>query len=113
MPRLIHKGHLIASHLIQARSLKERFLGLISKTDLKMEEVFYIPACPSIHTFFMKFSIDVIFTDKKFFIVSLFENVPAGKILFGGFKSRNVFELKAGKIQTHNLKKGDSLHVES
>ena len=74
--------------------------------------LFLITACPSIHTFFMKFPIDVIFTDKKFCVVSLFESVSSGKILFGGLKSRNVFEMKAGQIRFHKLKKGDLLYVE-
>lgn len=114
MPRLIHakNKNLIASHVITANSLKRRIQGLIGFKELQKEEAFLITACPSVHTFFMRFPIDVIFTDKAFRIVSLFENISAGKVLFGGFKSRNVFEMKAGQIRTHNLKKGDILHVE-
>ena len=113
MPQLKQNNRIIASHLIKAESFKQRFFGLIGKTELKADETFFISACPSIHTFFMKFPIDVIFTDKKSCVVSLFEDIPAGRILFGGFKSRNVFELKAGQIQVHKLKKGDVLYVES
>ena len=114
MPRLIHKknDNVIATCILTAKSFRERCIGLIGCKGLQTEEAFLITACPSIHTFFMKFPIDVIFTDKKFCIVSLFENVSAGKILFGGFKSRNVFEIKAGQIQFHRLKEGDILYVE-
>ena len=114
MPKLIHKSnnHLVADPVIQAQTLGQRVKGLIGYPALKEREAFWISACPSIHTFFMKFPIDVIFTDKKFCVLALFENVPAGKILFGGFRSQNVFEMKAGQIQVHQLKKGDSLYVE-
>jgi len=114
MPKLMHQqeNKLIASHLIQANTLRQRIEGLIGYSDLKNNEVFWISACHSIHTFFMKFPIDVIFTDRKLCVVSLFENVSPGKILFGGFRGRNVFEMKAGQIQAHSLKKGDFLYVE-
>ena len=114
MPKLIHRQshNLIASHLVKAETLKQRIQGLIGHSELKEQEAFWIPACPSIHTFFMKFPIDVIFTDRQFCIISLFENVSARKILFGGFKCQNVFEMKVGQIQNHCLKKEDLLYVE-
>ena len=114
MPRLIHQPshRLIASHVIQAKTLKQRIKGLIGYSELKDQEVFWITACPGIHTFFMKFPIDVIFTDQKLCVVSVFESVSAGKMLFGGFRSQNVFEMKSGQIQKHGLKKGDQLYVE-
>ena len=99
--------------LIRARSFKQRILGLTSCSQLEDKTAFWIPACPSIHTFFMKFPIDVIFTDSQFRILSLFQGVTAGKILFGGFNSRNVFEMNAGQIQNCQVKKGDALYVES
>ena len=113
MAKLIYKenNNLIAE-IIKAKTLKQRIKGLIGHKELLEKQAFWINACPSIHTFFMKFPIDVIFTDKDFYIVSLFKNVSSGKMLFGGFKSQNVFEMKSGQIQTHKLKKGDLLHVE-
>lgn len=114
MPRLIHKesNNIIASHVITAKALKQRIKGLIGHKELQKQEAFWITACPSIHTLFMKFPVDVIFTDKKFCIVSLFANVAAGRVLFGGFKSRHVFEMRTGQIQIHKLKRGDFLYVE-
>lgn len=114
MPKLIHKKNrqIIAFDLKTAKSIRERVKGLIGQKDLRKGEAFFIPSCPSIHTFFMKFPIDVIFTDKKFQVVALFENVPSGKILFGGWKSQNAFEIKVGQIQAHKIKKGDLLYVE-
>ncbi len=115
MPQLIHKkeGHPPIARIIPAKTWRQRIQGLIGHPGLKEKEAFWIPKCPSIHTFFMKFPIDVIFTDKKFQIQNLFENIPSNKLIFGGLKSRNAFEMKAGQIQTHQLKKGDFLYVES
>ena len=114
MPQLINKenNQALASDLRKAKTLGERIKGLIGRKNLQEKEALWISACPSIHTFFMKFPIDVIFTDKNFQIVSLFENVPSGKFLWGGFKSQNVFEVKTGQIKKAKLKKGDFLYVE-
>lgn len=114
MSRLIERkaGKILAGCLIKAHSPLARLKGLLGRSGLKKGEALWIPSCSSIHTFFMKFPIDALFTDGKFRAVALFEDVPPGKILFGGFKSRNVFEMGAGQIQAHRLKKGDILYVE-
>ena len=100
-------------HLIKASNLKQRVQGLIGHPELKPHQAFWITNCPSIHTFFMKFPLDVIFTDQVFTVTSVFENVRAGKILWGGLKSQNVFEMKAGQITAYQFNKGDQLYVES
>ena len=114
MPQLVHKkdNQIIVSSLKTATTLTTRIKGLIGQEALLDQEALWIPACPSIHTFFMKFPIDVVFTDRKFQVVSLFEAVPARRFLWGGFKSRNVFEMKVGQILKANIKKGDILYVE-
>ena len=98
--------------LTKARGLK-RLWGLIGSQELKEEEGLWFANCPSIHTFFMSFPIDVLFTDKKMAIVSLFENVKPWRIIFGGWRSRHAFEIKAGRLKSLKLKKGDLLYVES
>ncbi|MDE0092165.1 MAG: DUF192 domain-containing protein [Oligoflexia bacterium] len=114
MPKLFKKEeNFFVADIIPAKSLKQRVQGLVSYSHLKDKTAFWITACPSVHTFFMKFPIDVIFTDRQFKIVALFQEVKAGKILFGGFRSRNVFEMKAGQVEFCQLKKGDILYVES
>ena len=114
MSRLIHKStsRPIADFLIKAQGLKQRIKGLIGHPGLKEREAFWISSCPSIHTFFMAFPIDVIFTDKNFRALSLFEKIRPGRIVFGSWGSQNAFEMKAGQIQASGLKKGDILYVE-
>ena len=111
--RILKKGELIVSkQVMEAKGFVQRARGLIGRRSLSAEEVFWIPRCLSIHTFFMRFSIDVIFVDQNFRILSLFENVSSGKILFGGFKSLHVFEMRGGRISALQLQKGDLLNVE-
>lgn len=111
MSKLLKNQDLLAQ-IIKARTLSERIKGLIPFKSLSEKEVFWIPYCQSVHTFFMRFPLDVIFTDKRFQIVKFFEKASSKRILFGGFKSRHVFEAQAGFIFKQKLKKGDQLHVE-
>ena len=111
MPQLLKNNHSIAQVTI-AKSLIQRMKGLIGKTELKENQAFFIPYCSSVHTFFMKFPIDVIFTNKKFIVHKLCKNIPPGKILFTTFNGLHVFEMKAGQILAHQIKKGDKLYVE-
>ena len=99
--------------VIKVEKLSQRLKGLIPFKTLNEKQIFWIPYCQSVHTFFMKFPLDIIFTDKKFQVIKLFERVSAGRILFGGFKSCHVFEVSSGFISQQQLKKGDQLYVES
>ena len=113
MPSLIHSqtNKTLALHVKKAESFMERFKGLAGKEDMPGESAFWIPACPGIHTFFMKFPLDVIFTDKKFHIVSFHPSIPPGKIIFGGWKSYHVFEWKSLELKHSFIQKGDKLNV--
>ena len=110
MPRLF-KEKIFLAEIIKAQNLSQRLLGLIIYKNLSDKEAFWIPGCQSIHTFFMRFSLDVIFADKSFQIVKLFEQIGNRRVLFGGFKSWHVFEMKAGFVSRQNLKRGDLLYV--
>ena len=115
MPRLLNKNKekVLVSHLKTSRTLRQRVQGLIGKAPLKETEALWIPSCPSVHTFFMSQPIDVVFTDRSFQVLSLYERVSSGRILWGGWKSWNVFEMKSGQIEKLSIKKGDVFYVES
>ena len=112
MPQF-YKDQVFLIDLLKASSLKQRLLGLIPYKKGLQKQAFWISYCSSVHTFFMKFPLDVFFTNKDFKILKIFENVGPNRILFGGFKSRHVFECQQGQMTQLKLKKGDQLHVES
>ena len=63
----------VISNLEIARSFFERGQGLLGRSHLDPQAGLWIPRCNSIHTFFMKFSIDCIFLDKNFPLGTSFE----------------------------------------
>lgn len=113
MPSLWNKttNQIIMKSVQQASKLLERIVGLLGQKDISKDFALWISPCPSIHTFFMKFPIDVIFADKNLKIVSIFHSVPSGRVLWGGLKSHSVFEMKANQLKNHQLNKGDQLYV--
>ena len=112
-PRLINEtqgGLVVARTVLQPRGALERIQGLIGKKELEHGACFWIPACPGIHTFFMQFSLSLIWTNKKFQVTALCSTAPPGKLVFGPWSSWHVFEFQAGKLQS-NVQKGDVLNV--
>ena len=113
MKSLINKrtNQILIPSVLKAGNLKEKTLGLLGKESQPEDQALWIPYCPVIHTFFMKFPIDVIFTNKNLIVVSVFHNIPSGRILFGGWSSQSVFEMKAGTLKQLDIKTGDQLYV--
>lgn len=52
---------LVASQADVARTWLQRAVGLLSRTRLEAGEALVIPGCAAIHTWFMRFPIDVVF----------------------------------------------------
>ena len=99
----------IANKVKVAKSLNERCIGLIGKEKLQPGEGLFIIGCSSIHTFFMRFSIDVIFLDGHNRVVKVVENLRPYRIFLGPLSTRSVLELPLGTIQRSGTNTGDNL----
>lgn len=99
----------------EARSTRARLKGLLGRTQIPDDFGLYITYCNSIHTFFMKFPIDVLFLDRKFCVVGWATEVPPGRLVFPRWRAQSVIECASGKIERWkkegSLEKGDVLHV--
>ena len=51
--------------LYVGRSQRERFLGLMGLAELPADCALLVPGCDSVHTFWMRFPIDVLFIDAR------------------------------------------------
>ena len=105
----------IAKKVHVAQTFFERFIGLMGKQSLDPFDALWIRPCHGgIHTFFMKFSIDVLFVNTKLQICHIRKNIKPWRIvhppLFSGTYS--VFEFPAPALHDFNLKNGDYLSVE-
>lgn len=85
----------------------ERFVGLLGKDSLSENEGLWITPCNSIHTYFMKFSIDVVYLDKSGRVLEIHQNVKPWVMHWPRFDARAVLELPTGCSK--NLRLGDEL----
>ena len=106
------QNNIIADNVKVADNFFSRSVGLLSKKSISDNEALVIKPCCSIHTFFMKFPIDVIFVDNKDKNIALHQNISANIILPIYFSSDYVIEMAAGQIQAKNIQKGDIINLE-
>jgi hypothetical protein len=67
--------------------------------------------CEGIHTFGMKFPIDVVFLDREYRVIKTAESVPPRRIRFC-LRAHSTLELPAGIICARQLHPGLALRIE-
>lgn len=109
--KLFRGETLLISDLEIANNLWTRGRGLLGRTGLKKDQALWIDPGNSIHTWFMKFSIDCVFVTKELQVVSVVEQISPWRWVGPQWGARSVIEMAAGTAAHWNLKKGDRLHV--
>ncbi len=74
------------------------------------EEALLFYHTPSIHTFFMKFAIDIVFLDKNMKVIKIYQNLKPCRFA-GTLSSMLTIELPANKVFETSLKLGDILEL--
>lgn len=86
--------------IITAKTYMQKLTGLMGKKNINYGMFF--PGVSSIHTFFMKESIDVIGLNDAMIITSIYENVKPNKILI--LKNANhTLELPKGESKRYHI----------
>jgi uncharacterized membrane protein (UPF0127 family) len=104
-------GHLIADAVELATTRAARRRGLLGRDRLDPGHALIIAPCSSIHTWFMRFPIDVIFVRRNGTVVKTRAAIPAWRMAFGG-GAYAVVELPAGAAAQAGVKAGDLLNLE-
>jgi hypothetical protein len=86
--------------------------GLLGRRSLKATEAMVIKPCNAIHTFFMRFPIDVLFVNKDNLVVKAIPNMPSFRLSPICFASQFVVELPVGVIQATHTALGDQLAID-
>lgn len=107
------QNKMLVSQLVTASRLIDRGIGLLKYKKLEDLQGLWIHQCNSIHTFFMRFTIDCVFVDKNLVIYSLHRTVKPWRLIAPQWGASSVFELPEGTIEKNNLLKGDQLYVVS
>jgi len=102
----------LATNCAAARSFLARLRGLMGRPPLGAGEGLLIDPCSSVHTFFMRFPIDVVFADRNHVVVGLTPAMAPNRPYAGARRARYVVELPAGTIAASGTQVGDTLRVE-
>ncbi|NNJ10487.1 DUF192 domain-containing protein [Chloroflexales bacterium ZM16-3] len=105
------RGTVIAEQCERASSFIARGRGLMGRPDLAPQAGMLIDPCSSIHTFFMKFPIDVIFINRGGRVVGLHAAMPPGRPYAGAWGARSVIELPVGVIAATSTQIGDLIEM--
>jgi uncharacterized membrane protein (UPF0127 family) len=100
----------IASRVTVADDSLSRSRGLLGRTAMAPEEGLWIVPCPMIHTFFMKFAIDVLFLDQGLRVVRVLERLKPWRFSPWVLRAHSVLELAGGSLQG-SVRVGDCLEL--
>lgn len=95
-----------------ADTMATRLVGLLTTKSLGEGEGLWIEPCNSIHTWFMKFTIDAVFLDKQNNVVKVCSRMKPWKLTSIARKARGVLELPEGVIEKTGTQVGDHVQVE-
>jgi len=90
----------------------KRRLGLLKKEKLERGEGLWITPCESVHTFFMRFAIDLVYLDRNKQVRKVRHAVPPWRIS-GCLAAHSVLELPAGAAAESGTQPGDQLVFET
>jgi uncharacterized membrane protein (UPF0127 family) len=102
------RGTILATRLEAARTSATRRKGLLGRDSLLSGEGLWIAPCESVHTFFMRFAIDLVYLDRKQQVRKVRSEVGPWK-MSACWSAHSVLELPAGTIVSTRTERGDSV----
>jgi uncharacterized protein len=97
--------------LVAARPLR-RMRGLLGRADLPAGEGILLRPASSVHTFFMRFAIDVVFLDRDGVVLGVEAGLAPWRVA-GRRGSKAVVELAAGESARRGIAVGDRLALQA
>ena len=107
----LSKKCVLAEEAILADSFSKRIKGLLGYNRLEANQAMILRPSNSVHTFFMRFAIDVLFVGKDNLVIALVKNMQPFRATGIFFKSALVLELPSGVIKSTGTAKGDLLQI--
>lgn len=105
------RGSVLAEVTDVANTSAKRRKGLLGCDALPEGHALWIVPCESVHTWFMKFPIDVVYLDRKHRVRKVCRAVPPWRLSIC-MPAHSVLELPAGVIETSGTQPGDQLNFQ-
>ena len=104
------RGREICARCTVADRAHTRLRGLLGRDDLPAGEGLLLRPAPSVHTWFMRFPIDVVFLDAHLRVLDVIPELRPWRVA-GRRKARAALELPAGEAGRRGLRPGDVLEL--
>lgn len=104
-------GDVVCERCEVPKSSFARACGLLGRSGLEPGDGMLIDAAPSVHTFFMRFPIDVVFLDRDWKVVRVVDRLRPWRVA-GARRAVAALELPAGAAAEAGIEEGDVLSLE-
>jgi uncharacterized protein len=104
-------GTTVAGAVVMADNPWQRFKGLMGKRELAAGSGLCLRPCSSIHMFFMRIPLDVVFMDKDGTIVRIYPSLRPWRVTRVIRNAKACLELPAGTVAVAGLQVGDRLSL--
>jgi len=102
-------GRVLIPTLERAGNFWQRAVGLLGRSSLPVGVGLWLKPCSAIHTFGMRFAIDLLFLDRAGCVVCVLRNVRPWRTATGGAGAASVIEVATGWLPAEAVAVGDQL----
>ncbi|HPT07089.1 MAG TPA: DUF192 domain-containing protein [Candidatus Omnitrophota bacterium] len=106
------KNLVVSDQAVMADSLFARMKGLLGRRFLPQGAALILKPCNSVHTLFMRFTIDVVFLTSSGKVVGIVPCLQPWRFSKIFISANFAVEFPAGTVQSANLSKGDILQIQ-
>lgn len=106
----IELGVVISENLERASSWRSKAIGLLGRKEYPVGNALLLEGCSSIHMFFMKFAIDVLFVDEQLKVLKVVEELRPWSTADGP-GAHSTIELPAGTARRLGIRAEHRLEI--
>jgi uncharacterized membrane protein (UPF0127 family) len=106
----LESGEVVCEDCVVADSTLTRMRGLLGRSSLEPGEGILLRPAGSIHTFFMRFPIDVVFCDRDLKVLRVVPDVPPWRMRMAR-RAKLTIELAAGEAARRGVTAGVRLRA--
>jgi uncharacterized membrane protein (UPF0127 family) len=111
--RDLQTGVIVAERVTVAAKRLERAIGLLGHSRLDAGEALWITPCRGVHTWFMRFPIDVLAMDPNGVVVDVVSGMGPWRMRLPKPGSESVLELAAGTLEKMQMRVGHRIKIEA
>jgi uncharacterized membrane protein (UPF0127 family) len=104
-------GALLAARVERAGTFTARLRGLLGRGSLAEGEALLIEPCASVHTWFMRFAIDLAFLSRELRVLSAVSGLKPWRVRWSP-RAAMALELRDGALARSGTRAGDVLTLE-